>query len=155
MEQKFMDEAVRLSEQCMKEGHGGPFGCVIVRNGKIIARGWNNVLINKDPTAHAEMTAIRNACKILNRTELTGCDLYTSCEPCPMCMGAIYWAHLNHVFYANTRNDAAALGFDDSFIYKELKLNPGQRAVPMTQMDKAAAQAVFAYWQSWEGKRIY
>ena len=155
MEEKFMAEAVRLSEQYLKEGYGGPFGCVIVKKGAVIARGWNNVLAGNDPTAHAEVMAIRNACAALKTPELSGCDLYTSCEPCPMCMGAIYWARLDRVFYANTRHDAAALGFDDSFIYDELRRNPEQRTIPMIATDKSAAQEVFLRWKNQEGSRTY
>ncbi|HNL82672.1 MAG TPA: nucleoside deaminase, partial [Chitinophagaceae bacterium] len=114
---EFMKEAIKLSENGMKNNDGGPFGCVIVKDGKIIGRGWNKVTGTNDPTAHAEVTAIRDACKNLGTFQLDGCEIYTSCEPCPMCMGAIYWARPSKVFYANTRQDAANIGFDDSMIY--------------------------------------
>src|SRR5690606_1175477 len=129
-EQKgFMQEAIRLSQLYMQKGHGGPFGCVVVKEGKIVGKGWNSVLSLNDPTAHAEVMAIRDACKQLNTYQLTDCELYTSCEPCPMCLGAIYWSRPAKVFYANTREDAALCGFDGSFIYEELVLPIEQRSI--------------------------
>src|SRR5665213_3187669 len=113
----FMRRAIDLSRQKMNENCGGPFGALIVKDGKIIAEGWNQVTSSHDPTAHAEIVAIRAACKTLDNFSLKGCEIYTSCEPCPMCMAAIYWAHLDQVYYANTRQDAAAIGFDDDFLY--------------------------------------
>ena len=118
----FMRRAIDLSRQKMNENCGGPFGAVIVKGDKIVAEGWNLVTSSNDPTAHAEVTAIRNACKALNTFELKGCDIYTSCEPCPMCLAAIYWAHLDGIYYANSRKDAAAIGFDDDFLYQEIPL---------------------------------
>src|ERR1700741_1895821 len=122
MKNKFMREAIRLSRQKMRANQGGPFGAIIVRGDKIVGRGWNRVTSMNDPTAHAEVTAIRDACKRLKRFHLEGCDIYTSCEPCPMCMGAIYWARLRGVYYANSRQDAARIGFDDEFISTEIAL---------------------------------
>ena len=121
--EEFMRKAIELSVNSVKKG-GGPFGAVIVRNGEIIAEASNNVTVDNDPTAHAEVSAIRNACRKLGTFDLTGCEIYTSCEPCPMCLGAIYWAHLDKIYYANDRKDAAAIGFDDDFIYKEIEVEP-------------------------------
>jgi len=151
----FMQEAVTLSRRYMEQGQGGPFGCVVVRNGEIVGRGWNGVLAANDPTAHAEIMAIRDACARLGTYQLAGCELYTSCEPCPMCMGAIYWARPDMVYYANTRADAAGLGFDDSFIYEELMLPLDQRKIPMVAMDKEAALEVFRAWAVKEDKEQY
>ena len=119
--QELMQRAIDLATENVRNG-GGPFGAVIVRDGKIVAEGVNRVTSQHDPTAHAEVQAIRQACQALNTFDLTGCDIYSSCEPCPMCLGAIYWAHLDHLFFAGTKNDAARVGFDDAFIYKELPL---------------------------------
>jgi tRNA(Arg) A34 adenosine deaminase TadA len=152
MEERFMEAAIRLSEASIGSGEGGPFGCVIVKDGKIIAEGGNSVIMGNDPTAHAEINAIRKACIVLNSAELTGCDLYTSCEPCPMCLGAIYWARLDRVFYANTRKDAAAIGFDDAFIYDEIQQRPGNRAIPMIRMGKTAALNAFSLWEKLNGR---
>src|SRR5665213_1222477 len=123
----FMREAIRLSIDSMRAGNGGPFGVVIVKDGKIIARGFNKVTSTNDPTAHAEVVAIREACKVLNSFQLAGCEIYTSCEPCPMCLGAIYWARPDKMYFANTKSDAAAIGFDDQFIYEEIELNYADR----------------------------
>ncbi len=153
--EEFMREAIRLSVENVTAHGGGPFGCVIVRNGRIIARGYNQVTAQNDPTAHAEVDAIRKACKELGSFQLTGCDLYTSCEPCPMCLGAIYWARPARVFYANTKADAAAIGFDDQFIYHELDLPLPARAIPMTEMLRDEAQEGFRAWAKAEGKREY
>ena len=117
---KFMQEAIRLSIANVEEGKGGPFGAIVVKDGKIIARGVNQVTTNNDPTAHAEVVAIREACRILNTFQLDGCEIYTSCEPCPMCLGAIYWARPDKLFYANSKEDAANIQFDDQFIYEEI-----------------------------------
>lgn len=155
MTEKFMKEAVELSKKHMENGDGGPFGCVIVKNKKIIGKGWNNVLKSRDPTAHAEMCAIRDACANLDTNQLEGCDIYSSCEPCPMCLGAIYWARPDRVFYANTREDAAALGFDDSFIYQEMKLPFEERKIPMIALDKSEAKKVFEIWKNKEGNTSY
>src|ERR1700676_1970936 len=122
MKSAFMREAISISIQKMRRGVGGPFGAVVVRNGKIVGRGWNQVTSSNDPTAHAEVVAIRDACKRLKTFQLDDCELYTSCEPCPMCLSAMYWARLGSVFYGNTRKDAANIAFDDDFIYREVAL---------------------------------
>jgi len=142
-----MREAIRLSIQEMRRGQGGPFGAVVVRNGRIIGRGWNQVTSANDPTAHAEIVAIREACKRLKTFQLDDCDLYTSCEPCPMCLSAIYWARLGNVFYANTRRDAAKIDFDDDFIYREVALPIRKRTLKMKQILHDEALAAFAEWQ--------
>lgn len=131
----------------MRAGRGGPFGCVIVRRGEIVARGSNRVTSTNDPTAHAEITAIREACRALQTFQLDDCELYTSCEPCPMCLAAIYWARIPRLFYGNTRTDAAAIGFDDEFIYQQLALAPEQRAIEMQLLLRDEAQAAFREWQ--------
>ncbi|WP_192821175.1 nucleoside deaminase [Rufibacter sp. LB8] len=154
-QEEFMREAIRLSIEKMKEGKGGPFGAVVVKNGEIIARGFNNVTSSNDPTAHAEVDAIRKACQALGSFQLTGCDLYTSCEPCPMCLGAIYWARPDRVFYGNTKIDAAAIGFDDAFIYEELELPLHNRSLPMEQFLRDEALAGFREWEKMEGKTEY
>src|ERR1700761_2068275 len=128
MKEKWMRAAIRLSRTKMKAGFGGPFGAVVVRKGKVVGRGWNQVTSTNDPTAHAEVVAIRDACKRLKTFQLDDCDLYTSCEPCPMCLSAIYWARIPAVYYGNTRQDAAAIGFDDDFIYQQIPLPPEKRA---------------------------
>ncbi|RTQ52250.1 nucleoside deaminase [Hymenobacter gummosus] len=151
----FMREAIRLSVEKMQAGHGGPFGAVIVKDGRIIARGFNQVTSTNDPTCHAEVDAIRKACAELGTFQLTDCDLYTSCEPCPMCLGAIYWARPRRVFYGNTKQDAAAIGFDDQFIYDEIEKPLPDRGIPMTQLLAEEAIAGFRAWQSQEGKTEY
>ena len=147
MNSKFMREAIRLSIQMMRRNHGGPFGAVVVRDGRIVGRGCNQVTSANDPTAHAEIVAIRSACRRLKTFQLDGCALYTSCEPCPMCLSAIYWARLGHVFYANTRKDAAKNGFDDDFIYREIALPIRRRRLVMKQVLREEALAAFAEWQ--------
>lgn len=142
----FMQEAIRLSKEGMENNEGGPFGCVIVKDDVIIGRGNNRVLSTNDPTAHAEIVAIREACKNLASFQLEGCHIYTSCEPCPMCMGAIYWARPAKVYYANTRKDAAAAGFDDSFIYDELGLPNNERKIAMECLGSKEAFLVFELW---------
>ena len=151
----FMREAVRLSVENVLTRGGGPFGCVIVRDGQIIARGYNQVTAANDPTAHAEVDAIRKACAALGTFQLDGCDLYTSCEPCPMCLGAIYWARPARVFYGNTKQDAAAIGFDDRFIYDEIDKPLPARAIPMVPLLRQEAQAGFEAWAALEGKTEY
>ena len=145
-QENFMREAIRLAEDGMRGGRGGPFGCVIVRRGEIVARGNNRVTSTNDPTAHAEVTAIREACGALKTFKLDDCELYTSCEPCPMCLAAIYWAHIQKIFYGNTRVDAAAIGFDDDFIYRQIPLPPDQQAIAMRPLLHAEAQTTFAEW---------
>jgi guanine deaminase len=147
MNKKFMREAIRLSIQMMRRGQGGPFGAAVVRDGRIVGRGWNQVTSANDPTAHAEIVAIREACKRLRTFQLDDCDLYTSCEPCPMCLSAIYWARLGNVFYANTRRDAAKIDFDDDFIYREVALPIRERTLKMKQILHDEALAAFAEWQ--------
>ena len=141
-----MRRAVALSAEKMRAGFGGPFGAVIARDGAIIAEGFNQVTSNHDPTAHAEVVAIREACRRLGSFSLQGCEMYTSCEPCPMCLGAIYWARLDRVYYANTRTDAAAIGFDDDHIYRELDKPIDGRAVPFIRLDSNEARRIFQEW---------
>jgi len=152
---RFMLEAIRLSEEGMTLGHGGPFGAVVVKDGEIIGRGFNRVLSSNDPTAHAEVTAIRDACKNLSSFQLTDCIIYTSCEPCPMCMGAIYWARPKAVYYANNRNDAAEIGFDDDFIYTEIAQPLENRKLPMIQVLRDEALLPFKRWQENNSKTLY
>lgn len=151
----FLERAIELSREGMQKGDGGPFGAVIVRNGEIIAEGNNRVLVDNDPTAHAEVTAIRRACATLGRFDLSDCELYTSCEPCPMCLGAIYWARPKAVYYANTKNDAAAIEFDDSFIYDELDKPMSERAIPFTHQPSSAALEIFNEWAAKNDKTQY
>ncbi len=141
-----MREAIKLADDGMRGGRGGPFGCVIVRRGQIVARGNNRVTSTNDPTAHAEVTAIREACTALQTFQLDDCELYTSCEPCPMCLAAIYWARIPHVFYGNTRGDAAAIGFDDDFIYQQIPLAPAQRTIAMKPLLRDESLASFKAW---------
>lgn len=150
-----MAEAIRLSRKMTRAGEGGPFGAVIVKNGKIIARGWNRVTSTNDPTAHAEMMAIRIACKKLKNFQLDNCVIYTSCEPCPMCLAAIYWARPKKIFYANTKKDAAKIGFDDDFIYKELKQAPAKRKMLIIPMMRNEALPVFQEWSRKKDKIRY
>ncbi|MCS6988518.1 MAG: nucleoside deaminase [Chloroherpetonaceae bacterium] len=150
-----MREAIRLSRQNVASGEGGPFAAIVARNGEILAVGTNQVTSLNDPTAHAEIVAIRNACRILNAFELKGCDLYATCEPCPMCLGAIYWARLDRVFFANTRHDAASIGFDDAFIYDEISLAVSARKIPMTSLLRDEALAAFRDWQRSTTKKPY
>ena len=150
-----MREAIRLSIQMMRRGKGGPFGAVVVRNGKVVGRGSNQVTSTNDPTAHAEILAIREACKRLKTFQLEDCELYTSCEPCPMCLSAIYWARLGRVFYANTRQDAARIDFDDEFIYREVALPIGKRKLKIRQFLREEALAAFAEWQQKTDKILY
>jgi tRNA(Arg) A34 adenosine deaminase TadA len=142
----FMREAIQLAEEGMRGNRGGPFGCVVVRQGRVIARGSNQVTSTNDPTAHAEVTAIRTACRELGTFQLADCELYTSCEPCPMCLAAIYWARIPTVYYGNTRADAAAIGFDDDFIYQQIPLSPEKRTIRMEPLLRAAALAAFRAW---------
>ena len=152
--EELMREAIRLSEDNVRNG-GGPFGAVIARNGKIIARGTNRVTSDCDPTAHAEVNAIRNAAKVLGTFDLGGCEIFSSCEPCPMCLGAIYWAHLDKLYYGNDKQDAASIGFDDAFIYKELDLKPEDRALKTERMMPEEAIAAFRQWMAKEDKIKY
>lgn len=155
MNQKWMDRAIELAKTGMEAGSGGPFGCVVVKNGKVVAEGFNEVLSSNDPTSHAEMVAIRKACKKLNSFQLTGCDIYASCEPCPMCLGAIYWARPERVFFAATRKDAAQHGFDDEFIYEELATAPETRDIPMRNTNNRKTLELFKEWAEKEDKTQY
>ena len=155
MKGKFMREAIRLSIQKMRRGQGGPFGAVVVRGGRVIGRGWNKVTSANDPTAHAEVVAIREACRRLKTFQLNGCDLYTSCEPCPMCLSAIYWARLRNVFYGNTRKDAAKIDFDDDFLYREVALPIRRRKLVMRQLLHREALVAFAEWQRKPDRILY
>lgn len=147
MESKdFMKEAIELSIDNVRSGRGGPFGCVIVKDGKIIARGANSVTNTNDPTAHAEVNAIREACKALGTYQLDDCEIYTSCEPCPMCLGAIYWARPSKVYYANTKVDAANINFDDDFIYKEIAKPLAERQLKFIQLSREEALTAFNEW---------
>jgi guanine deaminase len=142
----FMQEAIRQATENVRAGRGGPFAAVVVKDGRIVAGGANSVTSTNDPTAHAEINAIREACRLLGTFQLTGCEIYTTCEPCPMCLGAIYWARPDRVFYAATAGDATAAGFDDSFIYEELKLMPGERRIPVEPMMREAGLEPFREW---------
>ncbi len=150
-----MREAIRLSFETMRTNSGGPFGCVIVKDGKMIARGFNKVVSTNDPTAHAEVVAIREACIALNDFQLSGCEIYTSCEPCPMCLSAIYWARPDKVYYANTKEDAAKINFDDAFIYKEIQSQLGERKIPVEQILRDEAMLAFDEWQNKTDKVLY
>ena len=155
IEKRFLERAIELSRQGMQKGNGGPFGCVIVKDGEIVGEGVNEVLVKNDPTSHAEVVAIRNACKKLNNFQLTGCDVYTSCEPCPMCMGAIYWARTNRVIYANTKSDAAAVNFDDQFIYDEIEKLPQDRYIQFIHLPQEQALDVFLEWKNNGDRKEY
>lgn len=152
---KFMQRAIELAREGMHNGHGGPFGCVVVKDNEIIAEGWNRVTSTNDPTAHAEVTAIRLACEKLGSFQLDGCVIYTSCEPCPMCLGAIYWARPEQVFYGCDRQDAANIAFDDQFIYDEIDAHIDDRQIPFTQINQAEAVAVFKEWHQKTDKTEY
>ena len=154
-EEQFMREAIRLSIENVQSGKGGPFAAVVVKNGTIIARGTNLVIHANDPTAHAEVMAIREACRVLQSFQLDGCDIYTSCEPCPMCLGAIYWARPARVFFGNTNEDAAKIRFDDSFIYQELRKEVPARKLPFVQLLHEEALAAFNLWEKKSDKVQY
>jgi tRNA(Arg) A34 adenosine deaminase TadA len=149
----FMREAAALARENIEKGRGGPFGAVIVREGNVIGRGTNLVTSANDPTAHAEVTAIRDACAKLGTFSLAGSQIYTSCEPCPMCLAAIYWARIERIFYANTRADAARIGFDDDHLYRELKLDLEQRALPIQALECREATETFDLWAAQPGER--
>ena len=155
MKPKFMQEAIRISVAKMRANCGGPFGAVVVRKGKIVGRGWNQVTSTNDPTAHAEVTAIRAACRRLKTFQLADCELYTSCEPCPMCLAAIYWARFKKVYYGNTRKDAARIDFDDDLIYREVATPIAKRKIPMKQLLRTEALPAFKEWQGKAGKVRY
>ncbi len=155
IEMQFLERAIRLAREGMLDGKGGPFGCVIVKDGTVIGEGCNEVLSTNDPTAHAEVVAIRDACQKLGTFQLTGCDLYTSCEPCPMCLGAIYWARPSRVIYANTRQEAAAIQFDDDFIYQQIAAQMPERTIPFLHKPHPLAREVFDVWSNLADKRVY
>ncbi len=150
-----MMEAIALSQKAIDKGEGGPFGCIIVKDDTIIGRGNNKVLLLNDPTAHAEIVAIREACHHLGSFQLDDCEIYTSCEPCPMCLGAIYWARPKVVYFANTREDAAGIGFDDSMIYDEMNAGIPERKIPLKKLPVPEASAVFKNWLKNPGKLLY
>jgi tRNA(Arg) A34 adenosine deaminase TadA len=155
MSPQFMRRAIALAIENVRAGGGGPFAALVSKNDRIIAEGTNRVTASNDPTAHAEIVAIRGACAALNSFQLTGCDLYTTCEPCPMCLGAIYWARPERIFYASRASDAAAAGFDDAFIYEELKRPPKERRIPTTQLLRDESLEIFAAWRSQSNKAPY
>ncbi|CAN5644043.1 nucleoside deaminase [soil metagenome] len=155
MNPEFLREAIRLSHVKMEANEGGPFGAVIVRDGTIVGRGWNRVTSTNDPTAHAEVTAIRDACTNLKTYSLAGCEIYTSCEPCPLCLAAIYWSRLEHVYYAATCADAAAAGFDDANFYRELSLPMADRSIPMVQSLRDEAGVAFEAWMKKQDRHHY
>lgn len=146
-EEKFMLEAINLSRKGLLENEGGPFGCIIVKDDRIVGRGNNKVTSTNDPTAHAEVVAIRDACNNLNTFQLDDCEVYTSCEPCPMCLGAIYWARPKIIYYANHREDAAGIGFDDSMIYNEMGVTNEERKIPIVSLGREEALKVFNEWE--------
>jgi guanine deaminase len=155
MDSAFMARAIQLAVENVRSGRGGPFGCVIVKTGHIAAEGVNQVTATNDPTAHAEVLAIRQACKKLLCFELNGCDLYTSCEPCPMCLSAIYWSRIDKIYFASLAEDAARAGFDDSAIYQEIKRPLAERKIPMIQTMREEALAAFRAWEENPGKILY
>lgn len=154
-ERKFLERAIALAREGMQGGQGGPFGCVIVQGDRIIGEGNNKVTSSNDPTAHAEVVAIRAACEKLGSYQLTGCEIYTNCEPCPMCLGAIYWARPLRVIFANTREQAAAIEFDDAFIYDEINAPLENRKIPFIHCPHPGATKLFEDWDQWEGKIKY
>jgi guanine deaminase len=151
----YLQEAVELARQGVEMGVGGPFGCIIVKEGQVVGKGCNRVTSTNDPTAHAEVVAIRDACQKLGDYQLTGCDVYTSCEPCPMCLGALYWARPRRVIYASTRHEAADAGFDDAFIYREINLSIGERKIPFDYLALTEAVALFGLWKENGNKKLY
>lgn len=151
---KYMREAIRLASESVERG-GGPFGAVIAKDGKIIARASNSVTLENDPTAHAEVACIREACRALGTIDLSGCEIYSSCEPCPMCLGAIYWAHIDRIYYANDRKDAAEIGFDDDFIYEEIGKKPEDRRTPLLPLLRDEGLKSFRLWSEKEDKTEY
>lgn len=155
MNPAFLREAIRLSIEKMEANEGGPFGAVIVREGQIIGRGWNRVTSTNDPTAHAEVVAIRDACAHLQTFSLAGCEIYASCEPCPLCLAAIYWSRLDRVYYAATRDDAAAAGFDDRSFYREFAKPAGERSIPMEQALRDEACVALQAWRKKEDRIRY
>ena len=155
MNRSFMARAIQLSVENVLSGRGGPFGALIVKDGSIVAEGVNRVTSHNDPTAHAEVVAIREACAKLSAFSLQGCEIYTSCEPCPMCLGAIYWAHLARIYFRSDADDAARFGFDDAFIYREFAQTPSARTIPMIQTMSEDTLAAFLAWQERANKIMY
>jgi tRNA(Arg) A34 adenosine deaminase TadA len=155
MENKFLDMAINLASENVKSGNGGPFGAIIVKNGEIVATGVNTVTTKNDPTAHAEVNAIRNACSKLDNFQLEGCEIYSSCEPCPMCLGAIYWSHIDKLYYAANKDDAAQAGFDDSFIYKELEVSISDRRLFTKPINLINKLEPFTLWNEMNEKIEY
>ena len=151
----WMEEAIALARQNIQTNRGGPFGAIIVKGDRILARGTNLVTSSMDPTAHAEIVAIRKACKLLKGFSLSGCDIYTSCEPCPMCLSAIYWARIRKIYFANSRLDAARIGFDDNLLYKEITLPVSRRKLPAIQLMRNEALEAFLEWEKKKGKVRY
>jgi tRNA(Arg) A34 adenosine deaminase TadA len=155
-EKHYMYLAIEESKAGMEAGDGGPFGCVIVKGDEVVGKGHNRVLCTNDPTAHAEVVAIRDACTNLDSFQLTGCEVYCSCEPCPMCFGALYWARPARIFYANSKEDAASIGFDDAFIYEQLKIDDStQREIPLIKIGLSEAISVFEKWKNIPDKGLY
>jgi guanine deaminase len=155
MRHEYLERAIELAGIGMAQGHGGPFGAVVVRGDQILAEAFNQVTGSHDPTAHAEVGAIRAACRTLATFSLAGCEIYSSCEPCPMCLSAIYWARLDRLYFAATRSDAAEIGFDDAFLYTELTLDPTQRQLPSVQALRERAQQVMLPWKQMPSERRY
>lgn len=155
MKNYFINRAIELSQKNLETNEGGPFGAVIVRNNKIIGEGRNLVTSTNDPTAHAEIVAIRNACRNIGSFSLENCEIYTSCEPCPMCLAAIYWARISNIYYSNTKYDAAEIGFDDSYIYDQIAIAPEQRDLKMRKLDSQKAKEVFINWKNKSDKIEY
>ncbi len=154
-QEKFMLEAIALSGKNLEAGHGGPFGALVVRGGRVLGRGYNQVILRNDPTAHAEIIAIREACESLNSYELTGCSVYSSCEPCPMCLGALYWARVDCIYYGCSREDAAQIGFDDQEFYRELNKPREHRSIRVKQILRPQALEIFEQWEKLEEKPWY
>lgn len=151
----YLQQAVDLARQGVENGRGGPFGCIVVKDGVVVGKGCNMVTSTNDPTAHAEVVAIRDACGRLGDYQLTGCDVYTSCEPCPMCLGALYWARPRRIVFASTRHEAAGAGFDDAFIYEEINLPFGDRKIPFEGQSLPAALELFRLWKEQGNKKLY
>ena len=155
IEREYLSQAIAIARHGVETGKGGPFGCVIVKDGHIVGMGCNQVTSSNDPTAHAEVVAIRDACQTLGDYQLTDCDVYASCEPCPMCLGALYWARPRRVIYASTRFEAAEAGFDDEFIYKEINLGNEERKIPFVGMPHPGALELFSFWKGKTERKLY
>lgn len=155
MQKHFMQKAIEFAINGVEKNQGGPFGAIIIKNNEIVGIGNNQVTSTNDPTAHAEVTAIRDACKNLNTFSLEGCEIYTSCEPCPMCLGAIYWSRIEKIYFGSNKKDAAAIGFDDAFFYEELKKSFPERKIPMVEFMRTEALLAFKKWEEKENKIEY